>query len=249
MSKKDSVALVWCDNGMVDGKFMQGVADVILKSGVQFASTLRSQGNQIARQRQTTIDYWYDKTDYEWLLWIDSDVVISPTKFKLLWDNKDAEKRPLITGVYFTTDTPEEPLMAPLPTVFNFVNNGDGGFGFNDAGEPGDFGGNGDIGQPGAMVLTWTSWDWACHPVLLAWVSCWPKARATSMHGGFPYRLLWSWFQPCCYSLLWAKPCAMHLIRVKMAHYRGRANERSRKASHPFTALRQSLDFIWVGTP
>ncbi len=35
---KDSIALVWCDNGMVDGKFMQGVADVMLKSGVEFAT-------------------------------------------------------------------------------------------------------------------------------------------------------------------------------------------------------------------
>ena len=121
MSNKDSIALVWCDNGMVDGKFMQGVADVMLKSGVKFESTLRSQGNQIARQRQTVIDYWYDKTNYEWLLWVDSDVVISPEKFKLLWDNRDAEKRPLITGVYFTTDNPEESLMEPKPTLFWFV--------------------------------------------------------------------------------------------------------------------------------
>jgi hypothetical protein len=128
---KDSIALVWCDNGMVDGKFMQGVADVMLKSGVEFATTLRSQGNQIARQRQTVIDYWFDKTDYEWLLWVDSDVVISPEKFKLLWDNRDAEKRPMITGVYFTTDNPEEPLMVPMPTVFGFVNDGEGGFGLS----------------------------------------------------------------------------------------------------------------------
>lgn len=128
---KDSVAIVWCDNGMVDGKFMQGVTDVILKSGVKFEATLRSQGNQIARQRQTVVDYWYDKTDYEWLLWVDSDVVISPDKFKLLWDNKDVEKRPMITGVYFTTDNPEEPLMIPMPTVFSFVNDNEGGFGLS----------------------------------------------------------------------------------------------------------------------
>jgi len=128
MSKKDSIALVWCDNGMVDGKFMQGVADVMLKSGVEFGSTLRSQGNQIARQRQTVIDYWYDKTDYEWLLWVDSDVVIGPEKFKLLWDNKDAKERPMITGIYFTTDNPEEPLMVPMPTVYSFANDGEGNF-------------------------------------------------------------------------------------------------------------------------
>ena len=126
---QETVSIAWCDNGMVDGKFMQGVTDVMLKSGINFTSTLRSQGNQIARQRETVITYWYDKTDTEWLLWVDSDVVISPDKFKLLWDNKDAKERPIVTGVYFTTDTPEEPLMIPMPTVFDFVDNEDGGFG------------------------------------------------------------------------------------------------------------------------
>jgi hypothetical protein len=129
--EKDSIAMAWCDNGMVDGKFMQGVTDVLLKSGVKFNSSLRSCGNQIARQRQSLFDFWADKTSYEWLLWVDSDVVISPATFKLLWDNRDAEKRPLVTGVYFTTDTPEEPLMIPMPTVFSFTNKGDGSFGLS----------------------------------------------------------------------------------------------------------------------
>ena len=128
---QESISIAWCDNGMVDGKFMQGVCDVMLKSGLEFKSTLRSQGNQIARQREIVISYWFDKTDTEWLLWVDSDVVISPEKFKLLWDNRDAEKRPIISGVYFTTDTPEEPLMIPMPTVFDFTDNKDGGFGLS----------------------------------------------------------------------------------------------------------------------
>ena len=129
MDKQETVAIVWCDNGNVDGKFMHGVTDVILRSGVQFSVTMRSQGNQIARQRQTVADYWYDKTDHEWLLWVDSDVVITPETFKLLWDNRDAKERPILTGVYFTTDNPEEPLMVPMPTIFKFVDNQDGGFG------------------------------------------------------------------------------------------------------------------------
>jgi len=126
---QETVSIAWCDNGMVDGKFMQGVTDVMLKSGVTFSSTLRSQGNQIARQRQTVIDYWYEKSKSDWLLWVDSDVVISPETFRLLWDNKDAKERPLVSGVYFTTDNPEEPLMIPMPTVFSFTNKGDGTFG------------------------------------------------------------------------------------------------------------------------
>jgi hypothetical protein len=127
--QKETVSIAWCDNGMVDGKFMQGVTDVMLKSGVTFDTSIRSGGNQIARQRQNVIEFWNDKCKSDWLLWVDSDVVISPEKFKLLWDSKDAVERPLVTGVYFTTDNPEEPLMVPMPTVFSFTNKGDGTFG------------------------------------------------------------------------------------------------------------------------
>jgi len=127
--EQDTVSIAWCDNGMVDGKFMQGVTDVMLKSGIKFESSIRSGGNQIARQRQSVIEFWYEKNKSDWLLWVDSDVVISPEKFKLLWDNRDAVERPLVTGVYFTTDNPEEPLMVPMPTVFSFTNKGDGSFG------------------------------------------------------------------------------------------------------------------------
>ena len=106
---------------MVDGKFTQGMVDVLLHSGLKFETSLRSQGNQIGRQRETIVKYWYENNKSDWLLWLDSDVVVSPEKFKLLWDNRDAEKRPLLTGVYFTTDTPEEPLMIPMPTIFEFA--------------------------------------------------------------------------------------------------------------------------------
>ena len=128
---QETVAIAWCDNGMVDGKFMQGVTDVILKSGLTFESTYRSQGNQIARQREKVINYWYDQNKADWLLWVDSDVVISPEGFLKLWEQKDKYERPIMTGVYFTTDNPEEPLMVPMPTIFNFiVGDGDeGGFG------------------------------------------------------------------------------------------------------------------------
>jgi hypothetical protein len=118
---QETVSVAWCDNGMVDGKFTQGMVDVLLHSGLKFETSIRSQGNQIGRQRETIVKYWYEQNKSDWLLWLDSDVVVSPEKFKLLWDNRDAEKRPLLTGVYFTTDTPEEPLMIPMPTLFEFA--------------------------------------------------------------------------------------------------------------------------------
>lgn len=125
--KQETVSLAWCDNGNVDGLFMLGVTDVLLQSGVKFSSTIRSQGNQIARQRDRLINHWYDSNKTEWLLWVDSDVVISPETFMKLWKNKDKDKRPMVTGVYFTSDNPEEPLMIPLPTIFMFEDNPDNG--------------------------------------------------------------------------------------------------------------------------
>ena len=117
---EETLAIAWCDSGMVDGKFMQGVTDVMLHGGANVVTTLRSTGNQIGRQRETVIKYWYENNKSDWLLWVDSDVVLSPDNFKKLWDKRDAEERPILTGVYFTTDTPEEPQMIPLPTLFEF---------------------------------------------------------------------------------------------------------------------------------
>jgi hypothetical protein len=122
---KDTLAIAWCDNGMVDGKFMQGVTDVMLHGGANVVTTLRSSGNQIGRQRETVVKYWYENNKSEWLLWVDSDVVIGPDVFKKLWDRRDVEKHPILTGVYFTTDTPEEPLMIPMPTLFEFIVKGE----------------------------------------------------------------------------------------------------------------------------
>ena len=75
---QETVSIAWCDNGNVDGKFMQGVTDVLLKSDIKFETSIRSQGNQIARQREKVIRYWYENNNSDWLLWVDSDVVISP---------------------------------------------------------------------------------------------------------------------------------------------------------------------------
>lgn len=127
--QKETVALAWCDNGMVDGLFAQGMADVLLKSEINWATTIRSGGNQIARQRENVIKYWYENNISDWLFWLDSDIVASPEVFLKLWNKKDANHKPLLTGVYFTSDNPEQPLMVAKPTVFDFDEREDGEFG------------------------------------------------------------------------------------------------------------------------
>ena len=77
-SVKERITIGWCDGGMVEGRFMSGVANTIIDApnhGMKIANTIRVQGNQIARQRQSLWDFWADSSDSEWLLWVDSDIV------------------------------------------------------------------------------------------------------------------------------------------------------------------------------
>ena len=119
--KKETLAVAWCDNGMVDGKFMEGVVDTLINSGVEFCGSLRAHGNQIAQQREMLVNRWYNNNKSDWLLWLDSDIMITPEKFLKLWNRRDAKDVPLLTGVYFTSNEPEQPLMKPLATVYEFA--------------------------------------------------------------------------------------------------------------------------------
>jgi glycosyltransferase involved in cell wall biosynthesis len=67
------------------------------------------------------VNRWYDNNKSDWLLWLDSDIMITPEKFLKLWKRRDAQEIPLLTGVYFTSNEPEQPLMKPLATVYEFA--------------------------------------------------------------------------------------------------------------------------------
>lgn len=123
-TKTETLTIGWCDNGMVDGKFTEGLTYTMLTglgAGIPIASAIRISGNQIARQRQNLIDAWYDEVGTDWLLWLDSDVVLTQDILDKLWKNRrdpDGNIRRLITGVYMVTQNGEQPLMQPLPDLF-----------------------------------------------------------------------------------------------------------------------------------
>lgn len=116
--KGETLAIGWCDNGMVDGKFAEGIVYTMLNSPAPVTQAVRISGNQIARQRQSLIDAWYDEMDTDWLLWVDSDVVLTTEILTTLWTHKHKNDRPMITGVYMVTKSPENSLMVPMPDLF-----------------------------------------------------------------------------------------------------------------------------------
>jgi GT2 family glycosyltransferase len=117
-SKNETVSIGWCDNGMVDGKFTEGLVFTMLHEKSLIVDSVRAQGNQIGRQRQVLLDAWYDKNSTDWLLWVDSDIVLTPQVFKALWDAADKATRPVVTGVYFISKENEQTMMAPYPCIF-----------------------------------------------------------------------------------------------------------------------------------
>lgn len=120
-SSKETVSFAWCDGGTVEGRFASGIINTMMEAnrrGINVTSSIRVQGNQIARQRQSLIDHWYDKMNTDWLLWVDSDIVITTDAFQLLWDNSDKISKPIITGVYFVSSENEQSLMEPVPAIY-----------------------------------------------------------------------------------------------------------------------------------
>jgi hypothetical protein len=115
--------MCWCDNGTTDGKFTEGMVYSALKSELPIQSAMRVQGNQIGRQRQQALDFWYDNTDFDWMLWVDSDIHITEDALQKVWASADKIARPVVTGVYFISKENEQSLMAPYPAVFQWTDN------------------------------------------------------------------------------------------------------------------------------
>ena len=123
-SNKDTLAIGWCDGGITDGKFTQGIVHTILeakKLGINITQSARVHGNQIGRQRQVLFDAWFDQSDTDWLLWVDSDIVLTVDILKKLWETANKIIKPVVSGIYFISKQDEGTLIAPLPQIFNDV--------------------------------------------------------------------------------------------------------------------------------
>ena len=124
IGKTDTVSVGWCDNGTTDGKFTEGLATILLQgpaNKMPIHSTLRVAGNQIGRQRQVLFDHWADKIKTDWLLWVDSDIVLDLEQIQKLWKTADKINKPVVSGVYFISKEPEGTMMKPFPVLFDDV--------------------------------------------------------------------------------------------------------------------------------
>jgi hypothetical protein len=125
-TNEETLTIAWCDNGNTDGKFTEGLLYTVIHAnqvGIKIAGAIRVNGNQIARQRQTLFDSWADSLKTDWLLWVDSDIVLTIESLGRLLEAGDKDSAKIVSGLYFVSNEPEKSLMRPIPCAYNFINN------------------------------------------------------------------------------------------------------------------------------
>ncbi len=121
---KETVTVGWCDNGTTDASFTEGLIFTLIAcqaNNIPVKSATRVSGNQIAKQRQSLFDRWADEIKTDWLLWVDSDIVITYESLLKILDAADKDTRKIVSGVYFISLEREGTLMKPLACVYNFT--------------------------------------------------------------------------------------------------------------------------------
>jgi hypothetical protein len=123
---KETVLIAWCDTGTVEGAFASELMYSILecqKMGYKFSNVLRVVGNQISRQRNFVIDEWQNKDEFksDWLLFVDSDIIVTPESLDLLFSTADEHTRKVVSGIYYVHITKESSINNIYPSIFKFA--------------------------------------------------------------------------------------------------------------------------------
>jgi hypothetical protein len=125
MNKKEKIAIGWCDNGITDGSFTESLVNMVLNSsrgGWEISETIRVQGNQIAIQRQTLIDHWFNNLKSDWLLCVDSDICLNMDAVKKIFDTANKNTHKIVSGIYFIAKEYNGSLPIIMPCIFDDIN-------------------------------------------------------------------------------------------------------------------------------
>jgi hypothetical protein len=100
MSKKD-VTIAWIDGGSVDSRFMTSVLKLSFLRKNNIKNIMSVTGSLISQNRNDIFNNFLKENQSEWLLCLDSDIILSPEAFDLLLDSADRKERPAVCGLYF----------------------------------------------------------------------------------------------------------------------------------------------------
>jgi hypothetical protein len=101
MTNNKKIVLGWIDGGSVTSGFAAHVAGLLLSRGDIIENVVASTGPYLSSNRNTMVRTFLENTSADWLLSLDTDILIDLESFDALIDSLDAEKYQVLGGKYY----------------------------------------------------------------------------------------------------------------------------------------------------
>lgn len=123
MKTSEKVTFSRPDPSQVHGAFCAAAMELMQARGKRFDGILRVEGGLLSRQRNEIAKVFLDRMTGDWLLMVDSDEQLSVKAFDKMINAADAQRRPVIAGLYFGT-WPGGLIPQPVPHIYRRAEDG-----------------------------------------------------------------------------------------------------------------------------
>jgi len=100
MKPNEKIAIGYITHGLIWAAFVNSIHVLLLQRPEKIHSVIDEVGPYINVNRHFLAKRFLE-TDADWLLMLDTDVVLDPSSYDVLIDAADSEKHPLLAGKYF----------------------------------------------------------------------------------------------------------------------------------------------------
>ena len=126
MKISDKVTVAWCDNGHATGSFAEGLLSATVNNN-NISDFIRFKGVKISTLRQLMFDEWIYNRTSDWMLWIDSDIVVNDKIISDLFNSANEITYPVIGAMCFTFFGKDEDGYTIPQACFALKDENDGG--------------------------------------------------------------------------------------------------------------------------
>ena len=118
MMKNKSVTIGWLDPGTVYTGFVAYICQILLHRTDKIDGVVVASGHYLSNNKNRIVELFLESKS-EWLLLLDSDILVDLDNFDKLLESADKEKYPVMSGMYFIPMNENSTLvlaaMKPLP--------------------------------------------------------------------------------------------------------------------------------------
>lgn len=100
-NKNKSITMGWIDTGQVTSGFVAHISQILLHRNDLISDVIVASGPYLSNNRNRMVKGFLDGTTSDWLLTLDSDIMVGLESFDTLVDAADEDDYPVMGGKYF----------------------------------------------------------------------------------------------------------------------------------------------------